>query len=110
MHPGSIIYLQKGIAALPGIAVVTAAATADWINNLTPLQGMGSGAFLISVGWLLYAVVVKAFNRANEIQKDIIDGLREENQRLLLEADTERKLRMSLERAGIADRRKRKEP
>lgn len=102
-------------ASLPGAVLVAATGSGlDWLDGITPLQGLGSGAVVVSLAFVLYRVILRAFNRADEIQRAIIDELREENQRLItdrarlqLEAQTERELRLSLEQAGIVDRRRR---
>ena len=101
-------------AGLPGLVLVTA--TSDglgWLDGITPLQGLGSGAVIVTLGFVLYRVILKAFDRADEIQRGIIDELRAENARLIASLTrtedvltTERNLRMSLEQAGIVDRRK----
>ena len=103
-------------AGLPGAVLVTATSSdgLDWLDGLTPLQGLGSGAVIVVLGLLLYRVILRAFNRADEVQQSIIEELRDENSRLIAEAvraraelETERKLRLSLESKGIVDRRNR---
>ncbi len=106
MHPHVLAVAKVTLAALPGVALIAASSTLDWLDGLTTPEGLGAGAIVITIALLLYRLVIHAFNRADEIQKGIIDELRDENKRLIIECKMERELRMSLERAGVTDRRK----
>lgn len=114
MHPLALSVIKYVTATVPAATLVAAASGLEWLDGLTPLQGLGSGAVVVSLAFVMWRVILRAFNRADEIQRNIIDELRQENARLIAdrerlqhEAKQERELRLSLEQAGIVDRRRR---
>jgi hypothetical protein len=105
-HTMAIPVLKYVTATLPGVLFLAATGGLEWLDGLTPMQGLGSGAVVVVLAVTLYRIILKAFDRADQIHREIITDLRKELERLNCELVLERELRTSLERAGIKNRRR----